>query len=169
MAKPSAFFVYVSTGDAFTESGLGTLPEDGYIWYRSDTGEIKAQMSAKPITLFDKNGKTSINRKSGSLPRVSTSGSGLEAVSGIGFTPSLIHFFGTSDLSNLNASMGWSDSFVNVCMTPTIGNNTSILDIVSVGNGWTASVSTMDIDGFTLNWTKTGEGLNITAKYIAIK
>lgn len=113
-------------------------------------------------------GAQKTTKASGTFTRAAVDGSGTSAVTGLGFRPSIIHIVAADDAFLGNTSIGWTDGVTSVSTSNLSANLAKCIDIASVGNGYTAAVA-MDSDGFTINWTKAGQGLNITAKYLAIK
>lgn len=57
--KTQKSFIYITDNDQFdeAETGGGRLPEQGFVWYRSDIHEIKVKQNGQINTLFGANGK----------------------------------------------------------------------------------------------------------------
>ena len=100
------------------------------------------------------------NIYTGSFSRDMATASGLQSITGIGFTPSNIIFFG-----NVNATQVVSFGMYGNSGNHGIGSIGSVfysnatIDIIAFidgGNSQTASVASLDTDGFTLLWGKTG-------------
>jgi hypothetical protein len=123
-----------------------------------------------------------IHRKfSGTITRAAATASGSQAITLVGGKPILILFSAVSDTDATVSSDGWDDgSIVSSVYTNSLTLLATLLTVVSKtqtksieiltsgGDGHTANISSMDSDGFTLNWTKIGSGQAITVKYIAI-
>lgn len=118
---------------------------------------------------------------SGQLTRAAATASGTQAVTGVGGKPKMVWFSGVDDADVNNYSDGWDDgstagcNFVNhvAPMGPllSVGTKSSTLSInvqTSGGDGHTGVIQSMDVDGFTVSWTKVGAGRNVTVKYLAI-
>lgn len=129
-----------------------------------------------------------IHRKySGTITRAAATVTGTQSITGIGGKPIMIIFNAVSDGDsstfskglddgNLSTSIsGWALSVllnllggianVTVCSQ---SQTASVNVKTSANNGHSSNLTSMDSDGFTMNWTKIGSGLDITVKYIAI-
>lgn len=126
-------------------------------------------------------------RYSGTLTRAAATVSGSESITGVGGKPVMIIFHAVSDLEPAVCSKGWDDGSISSCTSYNIVtglinllggtsnfsnvllNNFKAVDVkTTASNGHSANISSMDVDGFTLNWTKIGTGQSITIKYVAI-
>lgn len=108
----------------------------------------------------------------GTITRTSGASTGSQTVTGLGYKPRVIHFFGIQDgVAGAVFSYGMADGSVQCEIETGIGsaiNQALCLRVVTaIGDGWKATVSSLNDDGFTLSWTKEGSGSNITVKYIA--
>lgn len=107
----------------------------------------------------------------GSLPRT-TENVAEDQVIVTGFRPSKIEICSSVDADNKTGSRGECAGAVQFC----IANHAGVVDLsqtktiiaTSNGNGWEGTV-TLNQNGFTIAWTKVGQGLTITSSYIAIK
>lgn len=129
-----------------------------------------------------------IHRKfSGTITRAAATASGSQSITGLGGKPIMVIFHAMADSNAAINSKGWDDGAVATCMfcnvvtglinllggTSNFANvaesQTKSIDVESTTpNGHNANISSLDGDGFTLNWTKIGSGLDVTIKYIAI-
>ncbi|HTJ52620.1 MAG TPA: hypothetical protein VL443_24360 [Cyclobacteriaceae bacterium] len=129
-----------------------------------------------------------IHRKfSGTITRAAATASGSESITGIGGKPIMVIFYAMSDSNSSINSKGFDDGSIATCIfcnvitglinllggTSNFANvaesQTKSIDVENTTpNGHNANISSMDNDGFTLNWTKIGSGLALTVKYIAI-
>lgn len=129
-----------------------------------------------------------IHRKfSGTITRAASTVSGSQSITGLGGKPIILIFDAIADSNSGIHSKGWDDGNISTCMfcnvvtglvnllggtsnfTNATLNQTKSIDVEdNSSNGHTANVSSLDNDGFTLNWTKLGNGLATTVKYIAI-
>lgn len=123
-----------------------------------------AQLNA--LKLFaDSNGDVIAHSgvKVGTFTRDTSMASGTQAITGVGFTPRAIMFL-ANQASTTESSVGFSDGSAHQCLTDrgADGVGQSTLNAVAIflyENGaayTTATVQSLDTDGFTLNWTKTG-------------
>ena len=121
--------------------------------------------------------------KTGSFIRNSGSASGTQAITGVGFRPSTIIFFAAIDTVSCQG-IGFTDATNGRCVwIDNVYGSGGASYAVAIyylrtiaGNGatHTAVISSMDADGFTLNWTRTnlgsgGTGNNITVNYLAFR
>ena len=93
-----------------------------------------------------------------------TLASGTQAITGVGFKPKYIEFMARKN-ATLIGSDGWSNGAANHCVYTTAaaagsadsvdGSNCISFNDGS-GNYKTAIVQSLDVNGFTLSWTKTG-------------
>lgn len=98
---------------------------------------------------------------------------GNQVVSGVGFRPAVIYVIAKDDNAASVNSNGWSDGPNSQCtvmrVTALDASFTNCIDVSDGINGWQASVASLDADGFTLAWSKVGQGKAITMKIIAVK
>lgn len=110
----------------------------------------------------------------GSLTRAAATASGSQAITGVGFRPKVIYFNGLKDGTTNVGTSGWGNGTVNTTMyvSDALGTSDIHSDVIwiqtSTGNGHNASITSLDSDGFTLNWSKLGVGADITVKYTCI-
>lgn len=115
-----------------------------------------------------------LRKVSGTLTRAAATVSGAQAVTGLGGKPIIVFFHGLDDNSAATASNGFDDGSISCSIrfntTSNTGSQTQSIhvEIPATVNGHSANISSMDSDGFTLNWTKIGDGRAITIKYVAI-
>ncbi len=129
-----------------------------------------------------------IHRKfSGTITRAAATASGTESITGLGGKPIMVIFHAMADTNSAINSKGWDDANVATCMfcnvvtglinllggtanfTSATQSQTKSIEVENTTpNGHNANISSLDSDGFTLNWTKLGSGLAITVKYIAV-
>jgi hypothetical protein len=121
--------------------------------------------------------------KTGTFTRNSGSASGTQAITGVGFRPSTIIFFAAIDSVSCQG-IGFTDATNGRCVwiDNVYGSGGAsyavaiyyLRTIAGNGASHTAVISSMDADGFTLNWTRTnigsgGTGNNITVNYLAFR
>lgn len=120
-------------------------------------------------------------RFSGTITRAAATASGSQSITGLGGKPIVVMFSAISDSDTAVFSDGKDDGTIAEC---TLGNSLSLLATqltkmdkshtksiyiqTNGGDGHNANISSMDVDGFTLNWTKISNGQAITVKYVAI-
>jgi len=119
----------------------------------------------------------------GTLTRVTDAASGNVAYTGVGFTPRLVIFLmGRSGGADVRMSVGVDNGTAHYAVSgdrgaadyTTIHQFRSDASISWEENGTTTrqhgSITTLDSDGFTIAWTKTGAPNSITANvgYVAI-
>ena len=114
----------------------------------------------------------------GSFSRVLTVASGTQAITGVGFKPSSIIFLAVRDNSD-GASWGFSDANLNDSgfgdrggfVAGTWAFSASAISFVDAGPvTYAGNVSSIDIDGFTINWVKTGATTGtFQIRYLAFK
>lgn len=112
--------------------------------------------------------------KVGSFTRDMTTASGTQAVTGVGFTPTAIIFFG-AETADVEATWGIDDGTtakdVNKEAT-NFQNDGSFSITIDEGssNTYQGKINSFDADGFTITWTKGGAPSGtLTANYLAIK
>lgn len=116
--------------------------------------------------------------KVGSSTRDSSTASGTQAVTGVGFQPKVIYLFSTEDgatAMSLGVSDGSShhvaiDAHIKGADKWTRDTSHCIL-IWDSGSAWNeASINSFDSDGFTIQWAKTGSPSGtITTIYLALR
>lgn len=118
----------------------------------------------------------------GSFTRSTTTASGTQAITGVGFKPKFIIFFATVTNVASRMSVGITDGTNGGCITDVnAGTGTANAYAASIQNifmrqgsdsaySYYGSVQSMDDDGFTINWTKGAtavDGETITVRYLA--
>lgn len=123
-----------------------------------------------------------IHRKfTGTLTRAAATASSSEIVTGVGGKAVIIIFSAIVDADANTSSDGWDDAnivgslrtasltLLATLLSTCTKSHTKSVHIQTInGDGHSANVASLDSDGFTLNWTKIGNGQAITVKYIAI-
>jgi len=126
-----------------------------------------------------------VSTKVGSFSRDMTTAAGSQAVTGVGFKPRSVIFYAnrsnTSDMSMgftsiINAAATNFDQGVvydrNATSSATYQNSVSYVSVIDQGSGNThlGAIASMDSDGFTINWTKTGSPTGtLDIVYLAIQ
>lgn len=124
-------------------------------------------------TEFTASTKTS-EIKIGSFTRLTTLESSTQAVTGVGFAPEVVIFFAGEDASD-EFSVGFDDGTNKGSFGLNAGNyrvitTHSIYDYQVAGALYQGKVNSMDSDGFTIGWTKTGSPIGtLTVLYLALK
>ena len=121
---------------------------------------------------------TTVSVALGSFTRDTTLASGTQAVTGVGFQPTVIIFFATQT-SSRETSWGFDNDTTNLAIfddggvsagTYNASSANSIYDNESSGVGYVGNINTLDSDGFTINWTKSGSPTGtLTVYYLAIR
>lgn len=101
--------------------------------------------------------------KTAYFSRAMTAASGTQAVTGVGFKPSMVVFLGTID-ATVSRSYGIDDGggvnanaiYYQNATASGINAGQSISLYVSAGVMYSGRIQSMDADGFTINWTRTG-------------
>jgi hypothetical protein len=102
--------------------------------------------------------------KVGSFSRDLTLASGTQAITGVGFRPKCVVFFGAVDQGN-RTSWGIDDGTNAFVVSNNSGASAGTFRESTAGSQWynvdsanyqVGVIQSMDADGFTLNWTKTG-------------
>lgn len=114
----------------------------------------------------------------GTFTRSMTTASGTQAITGVGFKPSLVWFNATGNASEL--SWGWDmqtarmiiydnqNSVVNTWGKPIVYS--IFMEVVGGGTSYEGEILTFDTDGFTIDWFRTGTPTGtIDVNYIAFK
>lgn len=116
--------------------------------------------------------------KVGSFTRDISTASGNQSITGVGFTPSAVMFFagvsGTSRMSfgvdNATTLGDVGDDYVDSANTYAANSTNSIFLAVAAGANAVAKINSLDADGFTLAWTKTGAAVGTALiTYIAFR
>jgi hypothetical protein len=121
----------------------------------------------------------SLSHKIGSFTIDTTTATGTQAVTGVGFEPDVLLFLACQDNSD-ELSIGWDDGTTKGSLayegTGTvwrISTSYSIRDIEATAGGglyYEGVVNSMDSGGFTIGWTRTGAPSGtLTIVYLALK
>ncbi len=120
------------------------------------------------------------------ITRTTADSSGTQVVTGCGGRPAWFYLSAVDDTDDKFNSDGWDDGSNCICnysiaqnvLTNLLGGvvGTTIsrksssysLNITNGGNGWTAKITALDVDGYSIQWTKIGSGRNITAKILLV-
>lgn len=117
-------------------------------------------------------GNISTVLKSGTVTRLASDNIAVQNVANLGFSARIVYLLAVSDDDAKTFSNGWGDGIANVCTRAVVGvmdaDVTKAANVQAIGNGWTARVLG-NPQGFDLDWTKVGQGLNVTVSYLAIK
>ena len=158
-ATATAGGVAYGTGTAIAVNSAGT---SGY-FLKSNGASAPSWVSAP----------AGVSVSTGSFTRDITTASGSQAITGVGFVPKAVMF-----TMSAGGSARFSDGFDTQTArgsTYTNGSATfnadarSIIVFTDGSNFQVAQIATMDSDGFTLTWTKTGSPTgSATIKYLAI-
>ncbi len=115
--------------------------------------------------------------KIGTFTRNISTASGTQAITGIGFVPTIVLFMGGRGQLQ-RASIGFDDattaySFNAYVLDNTVDtfNNTQSLHVFTgLSDSYGGKINSMDADGFTIGWTKAGSPTGtLTAMYLAIR
>jgi hypothetical protein len=113
--------------------------------------------------------------KTGNFTRDTSLASGTQAITGVGFQPKVIIFFG-GEGSTDEMSWGWSDGTSHTAWASDGANygprtGAAIADLQNSSiDMYEGSVQSMDADGFTISWTKTGSPTGtININYLALR
>lgn len=137
--------------------------------------------ATKKITLanFKKSVYADTRFKVGSFQRDQATASGTQAVTGVGFSPKAVIFFAAQADAVGKMSVGLDDGAtpVQIADRNNIGAGTwSALDPVSINifesgsNIYSGKIQSLDADGFTITWTRTGSPTGtLTIHYLAFR
>lgn len=124
----------------------------------------------------------------GTISRAASSASGQQSIS-VGFTPSIIFFLFADDADESVTSNGWDNGTGMMACSASKSSNflTSLLGAIGLasltsgksqfsiwvqgatGNGHKGYVSSLDANGFTIDWTRIGSGSNVNGRYVAMQ
>ena len=101
---------------------------------------------------------------------------GTQAITGVGFKPSLVYFYAVINNAIGRCSLGFDNgttalSSIDNTASPSgvnewgKGSTSSIVSNHGSGNQYAGNISTLDTDGFTLSWTKVGSPTGTLALY----
>lgn len=147
---------------------------------------VAGQMPAHGLYQFDGTNFILLNPvflnpqfKIGTFTRDTSLATGTQSITGVGFKPRLVFFlFGSSSGGN-SGSVGF-DNVTNAgslsnansvtAGTWAVNASSSIIDTVGVGVTYTGNIQSMDSDGFTISWVKTGAPSGtLTGVYCALR
>lgn len=114
--------------------------------------------------------------KVGNFTRDTSTASGTQAVTGVGFQPRAVIFLANQS-GTKEMSVGVDDGTTKGCVyqQTTAGNfgvnaNAIVADESSGVNNYIGSISSLDSDGFTISWTKTGSPTGtLSVYYLALR
>jgi len=115
--------------------------------------------------------------KVGTFSIDTTTATGTQAITGVGFVPQVCIFFATDSQAAGESSWGMDDGSGENCVydshngtanTYTSIATISIRDLQSAANYYSGEVQSFDSDGFTITWTKNGSPTGtLIIKFIA--
>lgn len=135
--------------------------------------------TTRTVAIPDKSGTmaltSDLGQATGSFTRDVSTATGSQSVTGVGFTPRVVHFLMGSN--GKQTSTGIAVSGASRCVYQDAGSsvfNASGTVCIYWENGggvnYQGSVSSLDADGFTVSWTKNGSPTGTaTIQYLAIK
>jgi hypothetical protein len=155
----------LATGIDVTKLADGTINNSELQYINSLSSNAQTQISAAGTSFY-----------LGALTRVGNLPTQAIAYTGVGFQPDLVIFLSAQDQVS-NMTVGWTDGTTNAGLA--INNltpywttaRTYIIDFPTNGEQ-KALISSMDVDGFTLNWYNTAAmppSTLIQTKYLALK
>jgi hypothetical protein len=123
----------------------------------------------------------------GTLHRSSEDGSGAEEVP-LGFRPSIVLLSAMDDIDPTSSSDGWDNGTAAACSSAfsssflltllgalgaaslsTKSHEFSVWIQDASQDGHRARISAVSEEGFALDWTRLGQGRNVTVKYLAVR
>ena len=134
-----------------------------------DTGVLETSDGNAPQSAFFKHSN---------FTRDTSLASGTQAVTGVGFQPKAVVFFSCQDNLAGRASWGVDDgtNSHSIRDSSTIANNQynqengAIVDQQSGSQQYKGVINSLDSDGFTIGWTKTGSSTGtLRVIYLAIR
>ena len=126
---------------------------------------------------FRRMGDTLFHRvKIGNTFRTGAQGSGTQEITGVGFQPGVVI---VQVVITTGASPAWSIGFgsvgQNMCIYTSFTGDATYNHTLCVSwyeavapKIWTASITAVGRDGFTITWTKTGDPSNIEINYLCL-
>ena len=115
----------------------------------------------------------------GQFTRDTSTATGTQAVTGVGFTPKAVFFLSAQDGAAGEMSVGYDDGTSSQAVRDDNGELTdtwtgsasfSINDNQSTGNVYTGEITTLGTDGFTITWTRTGTPTGtLSVNYLAMR
>lgn len=162
------------TARAITKNG-GALLAAGDIVGNLSEGILRYNLANTRWELLN---PSIVTKNIGTFTRDISTASGNQAITGVGFKPSLVLFIagvnGTSRMS-IGADNGTTvgdvgDDYVDLANTYVATATHSIFLASAAAANATAKITTLDSDGFTLAWTKTGAAAGTASiTYIAFR
>jgi hypothetical protein len=156
----------------------------GDIPYADGTPSSLALLAAGTAGLFLMTGGAGANPswasptgyKVGTFSIDTTTATGTQAITGVGFTPKAVVFFAVQS-NSVEVSFGFDDGTDAraISYNPDVsvwGNSAtfSIYDVNGTGSSYGGNVDSFDEDGFTIGWTKEGSPTGtLTVYYLALK
>ena len=192
------FETHVIIGDSATATWIDTVQttgiEDGSVtlakladiptsslFYRKTAGSGPPETQTLSTLKVDlgltgtNTGDQTLTPKVGNLSRDLTAASGSQAVTGVGFQPSAILFFGAVNSGSAMSIGGGNAAAMGMIRDITGGNHAvnsiqAMGFVTSAGNQQSAVIASLDSDGFTLTWTKAGSPTGTAViNYIAFR
>jgi len=156
--------------------GIIAAAQAGTSVLRDTTSDIGG-LNLTSINISNNVGSTGLTQvKTGSFNRDTSTASGTQAITGVGFRPKSVIFIGGIN-SAAPVSWGVDDGATPVGMgdwggvsagTYNTAQPYSIALLFSSGNYYQGKIQSFDADGFTINWLKTGSPTGTaTITYIA--
>jgi len=163
----------ISTGNLIASVHL--LNKEGGV-YMSDVD----WSSGDKITAAKLNAMQKAHRAAGTFTRTVAEGSGTQAITGVGFQPTVIHFIAksaTAGAAHGPISWGYAERTgdTNFCMylqgddaTQMYEISTASIFVKTVANNqYSGTVTAYGTDGFTVQWTLVGNPGTVTVMYLA--
>jgi hypothetical protein len=155
---------------------------DGDIWYRASSAIARLAKGAANTKLFTNAGATApewaSGLKVGSFTRDLTTASGSQSVTGVGFKPSAVIFWAHVS-GETKGSLGFTDGTTSDCFYNyaavsagawAISAGNILHPIGDLSNLQNGALSSLDADGFTISWTKTGSPTgSLVVSYLAFR
>lgn len=167
-SSDGSFYFYADTSDySATQKFKITIAKSGYTTKTYDD-----------LLIFPLPAPTALSVKVGTITRDMDAVSGDVSYTGVGFTPGLVFFtaavqttsisFGFGDATTSTFSRGWNAGGGSILFTGGSGACVHLYESSILGQD--AVVKSLDSDGFTLTWSKSGSPTpaTITIGYVAI-
>lgn len=182
------------SSDVFVARSFGTFSvaspsfsDAGFEIYDNVDATKKVQFQAsgittgttRTLTVPDANGTLallglSLQSKVVMFSRDTTAASGSQAITGVGFKPrAIICFSNEGSVTVREMSVGFCDSALGQACMFGIGDNAGfsyspnmIFEYQSTENTYVGAISSLDSDGFTVAWTKTGSPSGTLVSYV---
>lgn len=154
--------IWITLKGVKTFLGLTDTPSS----YSGQAGKVAAVNSGEAALEFISAMKYSDTRfKGGIFTRDTSLASGTQAVTGVGFTPVAVLFLSCENNAVGEASIGIDDASIHYAISDNTTITTdvwkrhlliSVHDAHSSGNVYDGYVTSLDSNGFTVDWTKYG-------------